>query len=224
MKKVIKFVKGKKEDENNKVISVESKKTPVEKAEEQPQQQQRVAGNGDVGDGDQMQGRELEEFLSADKSITKLHKAVWAENTDKLRSIIKTHDIDITDRLDRTALYYAVLKDNAALTELLLENGANHSIPDIDGVTPLLRAVHQGARDCVLALLKHGADLKRVDKDLNGCLHYAVSARRHSLLSLLVNQAADCNQHNAVSDSILGDHCTQSTDVIIFRLVNARYM
>lgn len=193
MKKVIKFVKGKKEEDTSRVPSADSKKSEKildETPQQQPIQHPCIAGGGDA---------ELEEFLSADKSITKLHKAVWAENTDKLRSIIKTHDIDITDRLDRTALYYAVLKDNAALAELLLENGASHSIPDIDGVTPLLRAVHQGSRDCVLALIKHGADLKRVDKDSNGCLHYAVSARRHSLLSLLVNQAADCNQHNNVS-------------------------
>lgn len=121
MKKVIKFVKGKKEEEPTKAVSVEPKKSSsFEKPEKPPEPPKE------------------DDFLE-DKSITKLHRAVWLENTDKLKTIIKTHDIDITDRLDRTALYFAVMKNNPLIIELLLENNASQNIPDIDGVTPFLK-------------------------------------------------------------------------------------
>lgn len=122
MKKVMKFVKGKREDENQiKNLPVESKKVTSEKNEKMEEP---------IRDDD---------FMCRDKSVTKLHKAVWNENSDKLKSIIKTHDIDITDRLDRTALYFAVLKNNPNIVNLLLENNANQNIPDIDGITPFLK-------------------------------------------------------------------------------------
>lgn len=81
----MKFVKGKREDENQiKNLPVESKKVTSEKNEKMEEP---------IRDDD---------FMCRDKSVTKLHKAVWNENSDKLKSIIKTHDIDITDRLDRS--------------------------------------------------------------------------------------------------------------------------
>lgn len=122
MKKVIKFVKGKKEDDKEPQIRInplpESKKPSIDKSEDSFKD---------------------EDFIYRDKSVTKLHKAVWNENSEKLKCIIKTHDIDITDRLDRTSLYFAVLRNNPNIVNLLLENSANQNIPDIDGITPLLK-------------------------------------------------------------------------------------
>lgn len=121
MKKVMKFVKGKKEEDKEPPVRhclPESKKPSIDKSEESFKD---------------------EDFIYRDKSVTKLHKAVWNENSEKLKCIIKTHDIDITDRLDRTSLYFAVLKNNPNIVNLLLENSANQNIPDIDGITPFLK-------------------------------------------------------------------------------------
>lgn len=118
----MKFVKGKKEEEPMKVVNTvepPKKSTSFDKSEENNE----------------------DDFLTTDKSITKVHKAVWQENIDKLQTIIKTNDIDITDRLDRTALYFAVMKNNPAIVELLLANDANQNISDIDGVTPFLKVI-----------------------------------------------------------------------------------
>lgn len=121
MKKVMKFVKGKKEDDNiARNQTIEAKKLSIDKSEDSFKE---------------------DDFINRDKSVTKLHKAVWNENSDKLKTIIKTHDIDITDRFDRTALYLAVIKNNSSIINLLLENNANQNIPDIDGITPFLKVL-----------------------------------------------------------------------------------
>lgn len=119
----MKFVKGKKEEEQpvRVVNQVEppKKSYSFEKTDESSE----------------------DDFINTDKSVTKVHKAVWSENVEKVKSIIKINDIDITDKLDRTALYFAILKNNPTIVELLLENNANQNIPDIDGVTPFLKVL-----------------------------------------------------------------------------------
>lgn len=195
MKKVMKFVKGKKDDEGKQVIYVDPKKISLDKEDVEDI----IPEDKDENKVIQYAENDENDSILNDKSITKVHRAVWTENIDSLLSIIKTNDIDITDKLDRTALYFAVMKNNPAIIEVLLEHNASQNIPDIDGVTPFLKSVQMGRIDCVLTLLKHNADYKRVDKDLNNCVHYAITGGHVDILSLLLNQNIDCNIHNIVS-------------------------
>lgn len=200
MKKVIKFVKGKKEDEKQ-VIYEDPKKLTFEN-EYLDDSISDVSYEKDETEINEIKPTKPEiddnEILN-DKSITSVHRAVWTENVDSLLTLIKTNDIDLTDKLDRTALYFAVMKNNPNIIEVLLDNNANQNISDIDGVTPFLKAVQMGSIESVLVLLKHNADFKRVDKDSNSCLHYAITGGHLDILSILLNQNIDCNIHNVVS-------------------------
>lgn len=64
-----------------------------------------------------------------------------------LENLIKREQIDQGDVHDRTALSYAACVGSSNGVRLLLENGANAGIPDMEGQTPLhwaVRSVNSG--------------------------------------------------------------------------------
>lgn len=66
--------------------------------------------------------------------------------------------IDACDRLGRSALHAACLRNNARIAAALLAGGANANLADAQGVTPLLEAARAGALACVQCLSGHGVD------------------------------------------------------------------
>jgi ankyrin repeat protein len=61
--------------------------------------------------------------------------------------------------LDRSALHYAGYRNNLAMTELLLDSGADPNIAALDGERPLHTAAFAGDLPIIMALLREGADV-----------------------------------------------------------------
>ncbi len=62
---------------------------------------------------------------------------------------------------------------------------------DSDGLTPLIHAVISGHEEVVRLLLSYGARLGERDWHCRSVLHWAVIARRETMLVLLLNHASN---------------------------------
>ena len=80
-----------------------------------------------------------------DKSISKLHKAAWVGNLEKLKSHLKKIDINIVDASNRTPLHLAAAQGHTNVVWFLLSNRAQMDIPDAGGKTSFLKVCHQFA-------------------------------------------------------------------------------
>lgn len=98
--------------------------------------------------------------------ITPLHLAAEFSQENVVSFLIKS-GCDVNARLSHkrsslfhdqrsTALYCAVTASNVGVVELLLKAGAN---PNLDPLSPLLVALHQGCFRTITALVEHGADV-----------------------------------------------------------------
>lgn len=68
----------------------------------------------------------------------------------------------------------------------LIQRGANISVPNYNGQTPLHLACLKGDVGSVSNLLGHGADARDYDTDGQNALHYAVQSCNEELIRLLV--------------------------------------
>ena len=57
----------------------------------------------------------------------------------------------------RTPLFGALFKNNIQIVRLLLENGSDPNLKDVDGNTSLTHALHGGRIEIVKVLLDYGA-------------------------------------------------------------------
>ena len=140
------------------------------------------------------------DFSGKDKTVTKLHKAAWFGNLDKLKSALKKIEIDATDRHQRTALNFAVVQGHPNIVWYLLGNNANTSICDDEGCTPLLKAIECGHKECLKLLLDRGADVNATDYTGNTGLHIAAKQGSLDIVSALLNKNARTDISNNTGD------------------------
>jgi len=89
----------------------------------------------------------------------------------------------------QTALYWASMRgDLISLVDILLENGANPNISDVDGVSPLHIACANGNINIVYRLVKSGAFLNIQDEEMETALHYAVRDGQLETVIFLINE------------------------------------
>ncbi|KAJ3196268.1 hypothetical protein HK101_009533 [Irineochytrium annulatum] len=106
-----------------------------------------------------------------------IHAEASAGNIDAVRALLDAGvDPTSTDSRGRTALHFAASAGRAAVLDVLLSRAAGSSIggcaaavplvelPDSNGNTPLHLAVLANHLDCVLALMRAGADPRSVDR------------------------------------------------------------
>ncbi len=86
----------------------------------------------------------------------------------------KRNVLMLTDKNGMTVLHKAVLFDNVAIVEFLLDEGAELESADVNEQTPLLLAASKCSTKCVLKLLQRGANMKHTDKDGRNFVHLAV--------------------------------------------------
>ena len=82
-----------------------------------------------------------------------------------------------------------------SLVELLVEQGAEKDLGDVDGVTPIMIATIKGHTEVVRFLMEGGASLNERDVRDHTIIHFAAMNNRHKVLSVL---AADNEEVVAV--------------------------
>ncbi|XP_077372477.1 uncharacterized protein LOC144015900 [Festucalex cinctus] len=131
-----------------------------------------------------------------ENEMGKFHKAAWQGDVDKLEQLVKTVDINLYDKQNRTALHLACARGNVAVVEFLIEKKAKINLGDNQNKTPLMKAVQEQHDACANILLKNKADPNQLDSDENTALHLASSTPSISTVILLVKHGADVNAKN----------------------------
>ena len=87
-----------------------------------------------------------------------LHNAVLNGNVELTRQLLLTEDVEINTLLPPgwSALHHACRLGNLKIIKLLLEFGADPSVPNDEGFTPLLIAVTNGYFDAAAYLINDG--------------------------------------------------------------------
>ena len=139
-----------------------------------------------------------------DASFTKLHKAVYLNNEEKVVKYLAEagvatgsgsgsggkqsssssgkkhskpkHNVNALDSCSRSVLHLAAINGNLRIIRLLLAAGANVNVQDSDGRTPMMKAVECGHTDVLQLLLETaGADVDLADREKgNTALHTAL--------------------------------------------------
>lgn len=93
---------------------------------------------------------------------TPLGLAAAEEHEDISMLLLATEriEIDAKDQHGRTPLWWATLRGNKAIVELLLKHGANVQAEDNSGDTPLSYATQEGYDEIVELLLRYKVDVK----------------------------------------------------------------
>ena len=115
-----------------------------------------------------------------------------------------------------TALAVAVKANQSAVIKLLLAKGANPNCINNDGLTPLIFALSNNAKDSVNILLANNANLDQLSRPLGQnssatpLIHFATYSKQDSVLALLqlgadVNLANEKNISPLAAAALVGD-------------------
>ncbi|CAB0012620.1 unnamed protein product [Nesidiocoris tenuis] len=187
MKKVLNFVKGKKDDKGP------SKMNPQISVEITNPSGQKIPSDDEHIIGLQMGFGYSIDVNGKDKSMLKIHKAAWFGNLDKLKLYAKKGDVNVLDSQSRTCLHLAVAQghtevaccDHRDIVELLIKFGANVQVLDRERRTPLMLAARNGLTSIIKVLLENGALLETADSNGWTAEDYAQFGGHHDLIELL---------------------------------------
>jgi hypothetical protein len=134
MRKVLKFVKGKLDDKrengsSSRALGAFNLPSPIDQSA--PTDDHCTAFEQSFGYNVDISGK--------DKTITKLHKAAWQGNLEKVKVNMKKIDMNVVDQFNRTPLHLAAAQGHANIVWFLLGNKANFNICDKEGKTPFLK-------------------------------------------------------------------------------------
>lgn len=210
MKKVIKFVKGKKDDRKvfgDKVVTSRSCEFPSPLKTTENDEREDFSGYS-------------VDFSGKDKTFTKLHKAAWQGNLEKLKVALKKIEIDSVDRQKRTPLHLAVVRGHPSIVWFLLGNNAKTSIRDQDGQTALHKAVESDHKECTMLLIESGADVNCANYSGNTPLHISAKHQSISTVSALLEKGARMEMANNDGDYPLHIATTlENTDLVGIMLI-----
>lgn len=142
------------------------------------------------------------DLQKVDSSFTKLHKAVYLNNVDRVRKHLRTINVNSMDNFKRTPMHYASCNGNLTIIKQLMSTGANLDTQDCDGRTPLIKAVECGHNDIVRLLVNAGAKVDLADNDFgNTALHYSLLNDNLDAALYIISNAMniDYNKRNQVS-------------------------
>ncbi|XP_067020791.1 serine/threonine-protein phosphatase 6 regulatory ankyrin repeat subunit B-like isoform X2 [Acropora muricata] len=101
--------------------------------------------------------------------------------------------INLGNDRDMSTFFFAVRQNDAACVERLLEHGANSSIQDSSGNTPLHRAICRGFSNISEMLIKSGCNVNLRNSSGATPLHCSVIEKSAAMVSLLIATNADAN-------------------------------
>ncbi|CAM9714158.1 unnamed protein product [Ectocarpus sp. 4 AP-2014] len=89
-------------------------------------------------------------------------------------------------------LHLAAMRDQQAMVELLLKEGADPDVHDNgEGLTPLMWAAQLGHAEVANSLIESGADMEQEDREDLTALHWAARMGQERALLVLLDHAAD---------------------------------
>ena len=137
--------------------------------------------------------------------FTKLHKAAYLNNEDRVRRCLdkpNKYPVNSIDGAHRTALHLAAVNGNDRVVRMLITARANVDVQDQDGKTPLIKAVECSHSEVVHTLMEYGANLDVADKNKgNTALHQAMITANLDCALYIIRNALyiDYNRRNHVS-------------------------
>ncbi|CAI7602463.1 unnamed protein product [Penicillium palitans] len=132
----------------------------------------------------------------------------------------RQHDLNATDTDRRTPLMWAVLREQHAAVELLLELGADPESSDRHGWTPLLFAVGTDRMASLALLVRNGAKVDCSDQHGQTALLWAVTNRNEAAVKLLLDNDADIESKDQYGQSPLYIALTCNNLSIIWLLLD----
>ena len=113
-------------------------------------------------------------------TATKLPRGIFQvikrdETASLNRMLIRGFDLNLIDVLEGSPLHSSIEHHAMGCMKMLIENGANVNIRDIQRMeTPIMAAIRTGNKDAYKYLLEQNPDFHFVDKDGENALFYAV--------------------------------------------------
>lgn len=157
---------------------------------------------------------------------TPLHEAAESGNLKLARMLVEAGaDVSKSHYTHRvTPLILAIRNGSPAMLSLLVQYGADPSLPDSDGQTPLMAAAYKGNAKMVEALLEAGADAKLRDKLGRNVLQHCSAQLPESIYTKLVDAGAETDgrdtwQRTPLLSAIM-DHNMKLAEVLIDKKVN----
>lgn len=112
---------------------------------------------------------------------TALWTAAMEGDVNLVRLLIQSGaDLNKTDNVGRTGVFFAASANHPEVVEALLAAGADPNRPAVDKTSPLLAAVDQRADQCIKILLKYHADANAVSDEGHSPLMIAADRYRAS--------------------------------------------
>lgn len=105
------------------------------------------------------------DLQKVDSSFTKLHKAVYLNNESRVKKYLDNIPVNTVDNFKRSPLHFAAVNGNLRIIKMLLLAGANVNLQDIDGRTPLIKAIECSHNELVPVLMGSDANVDLADND-----------------------------------------------------------
>jgi len=123
----------------------------------------------------------------------KLFSAIKSGNTEQVRQLITTDNVNDKNGEGKTPLHIAARTGNLEIIELLIKSGANIEANDNTGKTPLHEAAQYGHYNSAQRLIAAvNAAVNAVDKNGKTPLHKAFKYLRNpKIIELLINSGAN---------------------------------
>jgi len=125
-----------------------------------------------------------------------IHQAAAKGDISKVRSFLMVDPtlIHSLDNFKRTPLHWACRIDNIELVKLLVDQGSNLNLMDMNGIAPLQSLASRGLVKAAELLIEEGADLNIQDKfGLATPLHMASISGHYQMVVLLIEKGANAN-------------------------------
>ncbi len=109
-------------------------------------------------------------------------------------------DVNQPNAEGRVPLYRALVLQNQAMVDTLLQLGANANANDHRGDPLIITAMSVGSRPATIALINAGADPNARDTTGKSVLSYAVYLKQPEIIAALVARGADLNAPSEAGD------------------------